>query len=121
MPLDPTLPVFLWDPDARVLLTFATVEDATRHLRPWQEVGMVPAYDAEGRRLTFAVARRGGLLARFFPSAAEMVVLSAVETEPDGAEELRSALETRLGLRGAAGERRPLAELVALGVKTEKR
>lgn len=114
----PIPPVFVWDPEKRELLAFETLASALAHLRPWQEVGILPAYDAEGRRLSFAVAPKPGRLAKLFPSAAEKVVLSGLESGTEGASELHAALVTKLAEgeagRHAALEARPLAELVEL-------
>src|SRR6266536_3349903 len=51
-------PVFMWDPRAGRLLAFGSGAAAAAHLRPWQEVGSVVAYDAEGRDIRFGVVVR---------------------------------------------------------------
>jgi hypothetical protein len=108
-------PVLLWDPEAGDLLAFASAEAAAAHLAPWQEVGAVVAYDAEGRRVAFAVERRRMRLLRIFPVAREVVVVGEVESAPGHASDLRRALVAALVRRGgdrAALEALALAELV---------
>ncbi|HET9597996.1 MAG TPA: hypothetical protein VFP65_20580, partial [Anaeromyxobacteraceae bacterium] len=72
-------PVFLRDPERGALLAFGSADAAARHLRPWQEVGGVAAWDADGRRLAFAVARRRERLLGLWPRWREVVVAGGVE------------------------------------------
>jgi hypothetical protein len=107
-------PVFLRDPRQGALLAFPSAEAAAAHLRPWQEVGGVAAWDAEGRLVTFAVARARRRLLGLVPVWREEVRVASVEEEPDHARELRGALAAALGEapgeRGVSGT--PLADLV---------
>ncbi len=110
-------PVFLWDPEAQDLLAFESVEAAARHLQPWQEVGMLAAYDAEGRRIAFALERRSRLLLGLIPASKEVVVVGDVEREPGHAGDLRRAIVASLARRGTGGEAldgRSLPDLVAM-------
>jgi hypothetical protein len=94
--------VFLRDPERGALLAFASADGAARHLRPWQEVGAVAAWDAEGRRVSFAVVRRRERLLGVLPLRREVVVAQAVEPAPGGAAELRAALLAALAAAGDA-------------------
>jgi hypothetical protein len=106
-------PVFLRDPEEGVLLAFASSDAAARHLRPWQEVSAVAAWDAEGRRVAFALVRRRERLLGVLPRWREVVVASA-EPAADGAAELRAALRAVLAAAGEAPpDGLPLAELAA--------
>ena len=112
-------PVFLWDPEARDLLSFQSAAAAARHLKPWQEVGMLAAYDAEGRRIAFAVERRERLLLGFIPVGREVVVVREVEREPRHASDLRRAIVASLARRGTEGgvlDGRSLPDLVEMAV-----
>ena len=114
-------PVFLWDPEARDLLAFQSADAAARHLKPWQEVGMLAAYDAEGRRIGFAVERRARLLLGLIPVAhgKEVVVVGEVEREPRHARDLRRAIVASLARRGTDDGvlcGRSLPELVEMAV-----
>jgi hypothetical protein len=102
-------PVFLWDPRQGRLLAFASAAAAAGHLRAWQEVGAVVAYDAEGRDLRFGVERRRRRLLGLIPFERELVVVNAAEREPSHAEALRAALVVSL-----AGEGAPRAALAGL-------
>jgi hypothetical protein len=111
-----TPPVFLFDPEAGDLLAFGSAEAAARHLRAWQEVGALAAYDARGRRVAFAVARRPGRLLGVFPVTREVVVVAEVEAEPSHAADLSRALVASLARGGsprAELERLPLDALVS--------
>jgi len=106
--------VFLRDPERGALLAFPSAEAAARHLRPWQEVGAVAAWDAEGRRLAFAVERRRERLFRIVPRWREVVVAREAEAHPHGAAELRAALVAALHAAGQeAVDGLPLADLAA--------
>jgi len=108
-------PVFMWDPRAGRLLAFGSGAAAAAHLRPWQEVGSVVAYDAEGRDIRFGVLVRRRRLLRLVPVSSEVVVVSAVEREPSHAEDLRAALMGSLASAEVERARLaalPLAELV---------
>ena len=112
-------PVFLWDPEARDLLAFQSAEAAARHLKPWQEVGMLAACDAEGRRIGFAVERRARLLLGLIPVAKEVVVVGEVERKPRHARDLRRAIVASLARRGTDDGvlcGRSLPELVEMAV-----
>jgi hypothetical protein len=107
-------PVFLRDPARGALLAFPSAEAAAAHLRPWQEVGGVAAWDAEGRLVTFTVRRERRRLLGLLPVWREEVRIASVEELPEHAGELRSVLLAALG--EAPGERAapgtPLADLV---------
>jgi hypothetical protein len=116
-------PVFLWDPEARDLLVFESAEAAARHLEPWQEVGTLAAYDAEGRRIGFAVERRSRLLLGLIPAAKEVVVVGEVEREPRHAGDLRRAIVASLARRGTDGEvleGRSLPDLVTMAASARR-
>jgi hypothetical protein len=78
-------------------------------------VGSIAAYDAEGRRVAFAVERRRMRLLRIFAVDREVVTIGEVEPTPGHAVDLHRALVAALVRRGgdrAALEAQPLAELV---------
>jgi hypothetical protein len=107
-------PVFLRDPALGALLAFPSAEAAARHLRPWQEVSAVAAWDAEGGRLSFAVVRRRERFLGLLPRWREVVVASAAGPAAEGAAELRAALRAVLLAAGEAPpDGLPLAELAA--------
>jgi hypothetical protein len=111
-----TPPVFLFDPEAGDLMAFDSAEAAARHLRAWQEVETLAAYDARGRRVAFAVARQRERLLGILPLTREVVVVAGVEGEPSHESDLARALVVSLARGGttprAELERLPLAELV---------
>jgi len=94
-------PVFLWDPERGDLVVLPSAEDAARRSGPWQEPGAILAYDAEGRRIAFAVEVRTTRLLGLFARRREVVVVAGVEREPAHAEDLRRALVASLARRGA--------------------
>ena len=110
----PVPPVFLRDPARGELLAFPSAEAAAGHLRPWQEVGGVAAWDAEGRRIGFGVDRVRARILGIVPRWREVVVPSEVEGAPDHAAELRAALVAALAAGGepAQGTALALPELV---------
>jgi hypothetical protein len=110
-------PIFVWDPARRDLVAVASLDDASRRVAPWQEVGAMVAYDAEGRRVAFAVESRVTRLLRLWPRRRERVVVADVELEPSHAEDLRRALVTALARRGGD---RSLLSLIALGELTAR-
>jgi hypothetical protein len=109
-------PVFLWDARREALLAFGSAGLAAAHLEPWQEVGSAAAWDAEGRRIAFAVELRPRRVLGLRLGDREVVVVAQVEDSPAGARELRAALLAALARRGgerAALERLDLAGAVA--------
>jgi hypothetical protein len=110
----PVPPLFLRDPQRRELLAFPSAEAAAGHLRPWQEVGGVAAWDAEGRRIGFGLDRVRARVLGIVPRWREVVVLREVEGAPDHAAELRAALVAALAATGepAQGTALALSELV---------
>lgn len=112
-------PLFVWSPDAGDLLCFDSAEAATRGLCAWQEVNMLPAWDSQGRRITFGVEQRRRLLVGVLPVRREVVVLEDMEAEPAHADELKLALIASLARRGGDSvslEQAALAELVKRAV-----
>jgi hypothetical protein len=112
-------PLFIWSPDAGDLLCFESAEAATRGLGAWQEVNVLPAWDSQGRRITFAVEQRRRLLLGVLPVRREVVVLEHMETAPAHADELKRALIASLARRGedpVSLEQAALAELVKRAV-----
>jgi len=110
-----TPPLFVWSPDAGDLLHFDSAEAAARGLGAWQEANLLPAWDSQGRRITFAVEQRRRLLLGLLPVRREIIVVADVECAPAHADELRRALIASLARRGLdreSLERAALAELV---------
>jgi hypothetical protein len=122
-PAAATPPVFLFDPEAGDLVAFGSAEAAARHLQAWQEVGALAAYDARGRRIGFAVARRRERFLGILPLTREVVVVASVEEEPSHAADLARALVVSLARGGtprAELERLPLGELVRRAAPVER-
>jgi hypothetical protein len=114
-PDDATPPVFLFDPEVGALVAFDSADAAARHLRAWQEVGALAAYDARGRRVAFAVAQRRERLLGVVPVTREVVIVAGVDAEPSHAADLSRALVASLARAGTPREELeglPLAELV---------
>ena len=112
-------PLFVWSPDAGDLLRFDSAEAAVRGLGAWQEANLLPAWDSQGRRITFAVEQRRRLLLWLLPVRREVIVVADVETAPGHADELKRALIASLARRGMdreSLERAALAELVCRAV-----
>lgn len=112
-------PLFVWSPDAGDLLHFDSAEAAVRGLGAWQEANLLPAWDSQGRRITFAVEQRRRLLLWLLPVRREVIVVADVEAAPAHTDELKRALIASLARRGMdreSLERAALAELVSRAV-----
>ncbi len=80
---------------------------------------MLPAWDSQGHRITFAVERRRRLLLGLLPVRREVVVLEDMEAAPAHADELKLALIASLARRGGdpvSLKQAALAELVKRAV-----
>jgi hypothetical protein len=80
---------------------------------------MLPAWDSQGRRITFAVEQRRHLLLGLLPVRREVIVVVDVEAAPAHADELKRALIASLARCGGEPvslERAALAELVKRAV-----